>query len=99
MKFVDEAKIKVAKTGTGSKAKATVWTTDGAKIKGYIAQAGIDDFVIRDRKTNAPSTVRYDNVLKYDQNKGHSTAMWVTAGVLAGIGTTLIVMFSHPEFK
>jgi hypothetical protein len=90
----EEAKIKVAKTGTGSKAKATVWTADGAKIKGYIAQAGDDDFVIRDRKTDTPTTVRYDNVVKYDQNKGHSTAKWVTVGVLAGVGTFLIILFA-----
>src|ERR1700752_3903632 len=83
----EEARSKVAKTGTGSKAKATVWTADGKKVKGYIATAGDDDFVIRDRKTDTPTTVRYADVVKYDRNQGHSTAKWVTIGVVAGVGT------------
>jgi len=90
----EEVKIKVAKTGTGSKAKATVWTADGTKIKGYVAQAGDDDFVIRDRKTDAATTVRYADVVKYDRNQGHSTAKWVTVGVLAGVGSFLIILFA-----
>jgi maltose-binding protein MalE len=36
----DEVKIKVAKLGTGAKAKATVWLADGTKVKGYVSQAG-----------------------------------------------------------
>ena len=90
----EEARIKVAKTGTGSKAKATVWTADGKKIKGYIATAGDDDFVIRDRKTDTPTTVRYADVVKYDRNQGHSTAKWVTIGVVAGVGTFVLILLA-----
>ena len=90
----EEVKIKVAKLGTGSKAKATVWLADGTKVKGYIAQAGEDDFVMRDRKTNAPTTVRYADVVKFDRNQGHSTAKWVTIGVVAGVGGFLIILFA-----
>ena len=90
----EEVKIKVAKTGTGSKAKATVWTADGTKVKGYIAQAGDDDFVIRDRKTDAATTVRYADVVKYDRNQGHSTAKWVTIGVVAGVGTFILILMA-----
>lgn len=94
----EEVKIKVAKTGIGSKAKATVWTADGTKIKGYIAQAGENDFVIRDRKTDAPTTVRYADVVKYDRNQGHSTAKWVTIGAVAGVGAFVLILlatFAH----
>ncbi len=90
----EEAKIKVARTGTGSKAKATVWTADGTKVKGYIAQAGENDFVIRDRKTDAPTTVRYADVVKYDRNQGHSTAKWVTIGVVAGVGAFVLIVLA-----
>ena len=48
-------KAKVAKLGTGEKAKATVILKDEKKIKGYIGQAGSDDFVLRDRKTDTPT--------------------------------------------
>jgi len=40
----EQVKIKIAKLGVGDKAKATVKLKDGAKAKGYIAQAGDDDF-------------------------------------------------------
>ena len=89
---LERIKIKVAKLGVGEKAKATVYLKDGTKIKGYIAQAGDDDFVLRDRKTDAPTTVRYDNVAKVDNNRGHSTARNVTIGVVVGVGAVLAVL-------
>jgi len=89
---VEKIKIKIAKLGVGSKAKATVFLKDGAKIKGYIAQAGDDDFVVRDRKTDAATTIRYTDVSKVDNNKGHSTARNVTIGVVVGVGAVLAVL-------
>jgi hypothetical protein len=71
---LDKVKAKVAKLGTGEKAKATVILKDGKKVKGYIGQAGSDDFVLRDRKTDSPTTLRYSDVSKVESNKGHSTA-------------------------
>ena len=94
---VEAVKIKVAKLGVGEKAKATVFLKDGKKIKGYIAQAGDDDFVLRDRKTDTPSTIRYADVAKVDSNRGHSTARNVGIGVAVGVGavlTTLAVLIS-----
>jgi hypothetical protein len=90
----EEARIKVAKTGTGAKAKATVWTADGAKVKGYIAQAGENDFVIRDRKTDVATTVRYADVVKYDRNQGHSTAKWVAIGAGVGVGAFVLILLA-----
>lgn len=89
---VERVKIKIAKLGVGEKAKATVFLNDGKKIKGYIAQAGDDDFVVRDRKTDSPTTIRYTDVSKVDNNKGHSTARNVTIGVVVGVGAVLAVL-------
>ena len=89
---LENIKIKIAKLGVGAKAKATVFLKDGTKIKGYIAQAGDDDFVVRDRKTDAPTTVRYTDVAKVDNNRGHSTARNVTIGVVVGVGAVLAVL-------
>lgn len=91
---IEEVKSKVAKLGTGSKAKATVWLADGRKVKGYVSQAGAEDFVMRDRKTDVPTTVRYADVVKFERNNGHSTAKWVTIGAGAGIGGFLIILFA-----
>jgi hypothetical protein len=66
---------------------------NGKKVKGYIAQVQEDDFVVRDRKTDAPTTIRYSDVLKVEENRGHSTARNVAIGVAAGVGAVLAVIF------
>src|ERR1700694_4536195 len=71
---VEKIKIQVAKVGVGEKARATITTKDGANIKGYVSQAGEDDFVMRDRRTSSPTTIRYTDVVKVERNQGHSIA-------------------------
>jgi hypothetical protein len=89
---VEKVKIKIAKLGVGEKAKATVILKDGRKSKGYIAQAGDDDFVLRDRKTDAPTTIRYTDVAKVESNKGHSTARNIAIGIGIGVGAFLAII-------
>jgi hypothetical protein len=89
---VDKVKAKVAKLGVGAKAKATVILKDGMKKKGYIGQAGSDDFVLRDRKTDAPTTIRYSDVSKVESNRGHSTARNLGIGIGIGAGAFLAIL-------
>lgn len=89
---VEEIKIAITKLGVGAKAKATIRLKDGTKTKGYVAQAGEDNFVIRDRKTDAPTTIRYSDVLKVEENRGHSTARNISIGVGAGVGAVIAVL-------
>jgi hypothetical protein len=89
---VEAIKSKIARIGVGAKAKATIRLKNGTKVKGYVAQAGEDDFVMRDRKTDAPTTIRYDDVLKVEDNKGHSTARNIAIGVAVGVGAVLAVI-------
>ena len=89
---VETIKSKVAKLGVGEKGKATIRMKDGTKVKGYIARAGEEDFVMRDRKTDAPTTVRYVDVVKVESNRGHSGARNVAIGVGAGVGATIAVL-------
>ena len=91
---VEKIKIKVAKLGVGEKAKATVILKDGTKTKGYIAQAGNDDFVLRDRKTDAPTTIRYLDVAKVESNRGHSTARNLAIGIGIGAGALVAIVFA-----
>jgi hypothetical protein len=86
---IEKIKIQVAKLGVGDKARATVTTKDGAKTKGYVYSAGDDDFVMRDRKTAAPTTIRYADVSKVDGNRGHSVARIVLIAV--GAGTAIVL--------
>ena len=90
---VETIKSKVARIGVGAKAKATIRLKNGTKVKGYIAQVQEDDFVIRDRKTDAPTTIRYVDVLKVEENRGHSTARNIGIGVAAGVGAVLAIIF------
>ena len=89
---IEKIKAKVAKLGVGEKAKATVILKDGTKKKGYIGQAGDDDFVLRDRKTDSPTTIRYSDVTKVESNKGHSTARNLAIGIGIGAGAFLAVI-------
>ena len=81
---VESVKAQVAKLGLGEKARATITLKDGTKNKGYVARAGEEDFVMRDRKTDNATTIRYADVVKVDGHRGHSTAK--TVGISAGVG-------------
>jgi len=89
---VEEIKIAITRLGVGAKAKATIRLKDGTKNKGYVAQAGEDNFVMRDRKTDAPTTIRYADVSKVEENRGHSTARNIAIGVSVGVGAVLAVL-------
>lgn len=89
---VETVKSKIARIGVGAKAKATIRLKNGTKVKGYVAQTGDDDFVMRDRKTDAPTTILYTDVLKVEDNKGHSTARNIAIGVAVGVGAVLAVI-------
>ena len=89
---VEAVKSKIARMGLGAKAKATIRLKNGTKVKGYVAQAGDDDFVMRDRKTDAPTTILYTDVLKVEDNKGHSTARNIAIGVAVGVGAVLAII-------
>lgn len=91
---VEAVKSRIARLGIGAKAKATIRLKNGTKVKGYVAQADDEDFVIRDRKTDAPTTIRYADVLKVEDNKGHSTARNVAIGVAVGVGATILAIFA-----
>ncbi|HXM35955.1 MAG TPA: hypothetical protein VN920_12255 [Pyrinomonadaceae bacterium] len=91
---VADVRIEVGKLGVGEKASATITLKNGTKTKGYITRAGEDDFVMRDRKTDKATTVRYADVARVDGHKGHSTAkvVGISAGVGAGVFVGLIFL-------
>jgi|SRR5687768_1320589 len=89
---VEAVKSKIARQGIGAKAKVTIRLKNGTKVKGYVAQAEESDFVIRDRKTDAPTTIRYEDVLKVEENRGHSTARNIAIGVAVGVGAVLAII-------
>ena len=88
----EQAKIQVAKIGLGEKARAKITLKDGKKIKGYISRADENDFVIRDRKTDAATTINYADVAKVERSRGHSTARNLGIGIGIGAGAFLAIL-------
>ncbi|HVG33271.1 MAG TPA: hypothetical protein VM911_09330 [Pyrinomonadaceae bacterium] len=86
------AKLKeeiVRRSSTGEKKVVRVRLLDGREIKGYIAQAGEDKFLMTDEKTGQSTSVAYAEV-KQIRGKGLSTFQkvaigWVAAGLLLTI--------------
>ena len=89
---VDQTRIEVAKLGLGEKARATVTLKNGAKVKGYVSRADENDFVIRDRKADTPTTISYADVAKVQKDRGHSTARNLGIGIGIGAGAFLAIL-------
>ena len=89
----EHVKTNVAKLGVGSKAKATITLNNGTKVKGYVYSAGDEDFVIRDSKTDSPTTVRYADVKNVDDNRGHRNAKLAVIFVGIGAAVALAAVF------
>ena len=89
---LEKIKIDVNKLGTGDKARAKITLRNGTKLKGYIARQDEDSFVLRNRKTDAPTTIFYADVVKVERNKGHSTARNIAIGVAIGVGAFLAIV-------
>ena len=90
---IEHARRSVAKLGVGSKATATITLNNGTKVKGYVYSAGDEDFVMHDRKTDAPTTVRYADVKSVDDNRGHRNAKLAALFVGIGAAVTLAAVF------
>ena len=86
----EQVKQKIVKFGVGEKARVTLKLKSGAKLKGYIYQAGEDNFIVRDVKTDAPTTVAYSEVEQI-KGKNLSTGAKIAIGVGIGVGVFLIV--------
>jgi hypothetical protein len=90
---LEKSRKNVAKLGVGSKAKATITLNSGTKVKGYVYSAGDEDFVIRDSKTDAATTIRYADVKNVDDNRGHRNAKLAALFVGIGAAITLAAVF------
>jgi hypothetical protein len=90
--LLERVKVKVARLGVGERARVTVRFKDGTKLKGYIAQAKDAEFVVRDRKTDAPRIVLYRDVARIESNRGHSTAGNIALGTAIGVGSVFTVL-------
>jgi hypothetical protein len=85
-------KANVDRAGLGAKARVTVKMKDGTERKGYVSERHDADFILRDHKTDAPTTIAYADVVRVHVDHGHSTARNTTIGVLVGVGAVISVL-------
>ena len=90
---IEKVKRSVAKVGVGSKARATITLNDGSKVKGYVYSAGEEEFVMRDHKTDAPTTIKYAEVKSINDDRGHRYAKMAVLFVGIGAAITLAAVF------
>jgi hypothetical protein len=91
----EKIKMKVAKMGTGEKAKAKIKLRSGEKLKGYISSAGENDFVLTDKKSGKTTTIAYadvDEVGKPGLSQGTKIALIVVVAVVATAAILAIVV-------
>ena len=78
----EKIKMKVAKMGTGEKAKAKIKLRSGEKLKGYISSAGENDFVLTDKKSGKATTIAYSDV---DEIKKPGLSQGMKIAIIVGI--------------
>ena len=87
---VEKVKENVRKLGVGKDARVEVKLQDGRKLKGYIQEAGEDNFTLIDSKSGAATTVAYAQVREL-KGTNRSTAAKVGINVAKGVGVVAAV--------
>lgn len=88
----ESVRASVERAGLGEKARVTVRMKDGAERKGYVAERRDAEFVLRDRKTDQPAIIRYEDAARVHVDHGHSTARNTAVGVGIGAGGLLLAL-------
>ncbi len=89
---VEEIKAKIAKLGTGKKAKAQIKLRTGEKIKGFVDSAGDDSFAFTERDTKQTKTIAYADVVEVKKSGGLSTGAKIAIGLGIGVVVLAIVV-------
>ena len=101
---VEKVKENIRKLGIGEAARVELKLWDGTKLKGYLREAGEDNFTVADAKTGAATTVAYADV-KQVKGSNHLTAAKVGLTIAKGVAivgavaltTMLLLLISIPK--
>ncbi len=92
---IEEVKAKVAKIGTGEKAKVKVELNDKTKFKGYISIIEPDSFSIIEKVSGKSNKIEYGQVKKVGRD-GMTLGSKIAIGVgAAGAAVALALFFSY----
>ena len=101
---VEKVKANIRKLGSGEATRVELKLWDGTKLKGFIREAGTDNFSVVDAKTGAAKTLAYAQVR---QVKGSNNLTAVKVGLTiakgaaivgaAALGAMLLILISVPK--
>ena len=87
---IEKIKENVRKLGVGEDARVEVKLKDGRKLKGYIQEAGEDNFTVIDSKSGTATNVAYSQVTQL-KGSNRSTAAKVGINVAKGVAVVAAV--------
>ena len=88
---VEQIKAKIAKLGTGKKAKAQIKLRTGEKTKGFVSSAGDDSFAFTERDSKQTKTIAYADVVEVKKSGGLSTGAKIAIGLGIGVGVLALI--------
>lgn len=92
-KDLAKAKKNITKLGAGTNAKTKITLNDGTIVKGYVYTTDDDEFVIRDSKTDSPTTIRYADVKVVEDNRRNAKVGDLLMGIgAAAVGATIFAV-------
>ena len=86
----EKIRARVAKLGTGKRARVEVTANDDRKLKGYIGEISENSFTIVDPKLGTVTTISYDEVRQV-KSRNHEGRHLAFAGA-AMVGTLIIAV-------
>lgn len=89
--FAAKVKAAIFKLGTGPAAHVSVKLRDGTKLKGYVAEAGDDRFVVVNEKSGASTDVPYPQV-KQVKGNNLSTGAKIAIGIGVAVGVLILIL-------
>ncbi len=91
-RHTEKVKAGIVRLGTGAQARVEVKLLDKSKLRGYIREAGDDDFVVVDAETGAARTVAYPQVA---QVKGNNLSTGAKIAITVGLFVFLLLMLAR----
>lgn len=104
VRSVEKVKENIRKLGAGEATRVELKLKDGTKLKGFIREAGEENFSIVDTKTGAVTTLAYAQV-RHVKGSNRLTAVKVGLTIAKGVaivgavalGAMLLVLISVPK--
>ena len=88
---IQRVKAGISKLGVGEKARVDVRLQNKTEVRGFVYQVGDDDFVVRNSKTGADTTVAYRDVTEV-KGRGLSKGAKIAIGVGIGVAVAAAII-------